>query len=227
MDRFRPVAPDLRRRRNGSLGSTSSLFRTFAVASPSYCTQSGRRDAIGVAENYSPPNPALKHTRTNSQSESESLPINRASRCDRVTGNSLKYGAARSPACFQSRNAQSVGASGFGACVVIRPTTTSGLCRWYSYVESTTAGRVFVTCAPGNAPTTTSPGFNGFPAPDLQSAAQRPPPHRRDPRPSRNRTTRSCARPQDQPVGEPNSGPSQLLPAEGPGPRRLAILPVR
>src|SRR2546422_7034186 len=63
-----------------------------------------------VIGTYSPPNPALKHTRTDSQSESESLPINRTSRCGNVTGNSLKYDAACSPACFQSLKAQSVGA---------------------------------------------------------------------------------------------------------------------
>jgi len=85
---------------------------------------------LSNAWNYQLPNPILKHTRTDSQSESESLPINRTSRWGRVTGNSLKYDAACSPACFQSRNAQSVGANGVGACVVIGPTTTSGLCRW-------------------------------------------------------------------------------------------------
>ena len=42
--------------------------------------------------------------------------------------------------------------NGLGGWVVIRPTTTSGLCRWYSSVESTTAGRVFVNWAPGNGP---------------------------------------------------------------------------
>jgi len=88
------------------------------------------RGAIGVAGTYSPTSPALKHASTDSQSELESLPINRTSRWGRVTGNSLKYDAACRPACFQSRSAQSVGANGFGACVVIRPTTTSGLCQW-------------------------------------------------------------------------------------------------
>ena len=85
-----------------------------------------RQGAMGVARNYSPPNPALKHARTDSQSESESRPISRTSRCGRVTGNNLRYDAVCNPACFQSSNAQSVGATGFGACVVIRPTTTSG-----------------------------------------------------------------------------------------------------
>jgi len=83
------------------------------------------RGAIGVAATYSP---TLKHTSTDFRSESESLPIHRTSRWGRVTGNSLKYDAACSSACLQSRNVQSVGANGFGACVVIGP-TTSGLCR--------------------------------------------------------------------------------------------------
>ena len=76
---------------------------------------------MAVARNYSPPNPALKHARTDSQSEPERRPINRTSRCGRVTGNNLKYDAACNPACFQSSKTQSVGAKGFGACVVIRP----------------------------------------------------------------------------------------------------------
>jgi len=39
---------------------------------------------------YQLPNPTLKHSRTDSQAESESRPINRTSRWDKVTGNSLK-----------------------------------------------------------------------------------------------------------------------------------------
>ena len=162
--------------------------------------------------NYSPPSPVLKHTRTAPQSESESLPISPTSRWGRVTGKSRKYDAACSPACFQSRNSQSVGVKGFGARVVIRPTTRSGRCRWQASVESTTAGRVFVTCAPGNAPTT-SPGFNGLPFPSSRIARQPPLLHRLDPGQSMNRTTRSCACLQDRRVAAPNSGPSQPLPA--------------
>jgi hypothetical protein len=66
---------------------------------------------------------------------------------------------------------------------------------------------------PGNASTTTSPGFKGGPVPDLQSVAPRPQLLQRDPRQSRNRTIRQQARPQGQQVAEPNSGPFQLLPA--------------
>ena len=49
-------------------------------------------------------------------------------RCGKVIGNNRKYEAACRPACLQSANSQSVGASGLGTCVVITPTTTSGLC---------------------------------------------------------------------------------------------------
>ena len=37
-----------------------------------------------------PPKPALKHARTEVQSDSESRPIRRTSRCSNVTGNNLK-----------------------------------------------------------------------------------------------------------------------------------------
>ena len=149
-------------------------------------------------------------------SESESLPINRTSRCGNVTVNSLKYDAACSPACFQSRKAQSVGANGFGACVVIMPTTTVGPMSMILFRRGHDCGASLVVCAPGNAPTTTSPGFNGLPVPDLRSAAQRPILHRRGPRQSRNRTTRPCARAQDRQVDEPNSGPSSFFRRERP-----------
>ena len=43
-----------------------------------------------VGRVYSSPNPALKHARTEAQSNSESLPITRTFRWSSVTGNSLK-----------------------------------------------------------------------------------------------------------------------------------------
>jgi hypothetical protein len=43
-----------------------------------------------IRDAYSLPKPALKHARTEAQSESESCPIRRTSRCSNVTGNSLK-----------------------------------------------------------------------------------------------------------------------------------------
>ncbi len=92
-------------------------------------TLAGLKRQIGqVAEysdqSYSLPKPTFRHARTDFQSASESLPIKRTSRCGKVIGNSLKYDAACSPACCQSANSQSVGAIGWGACVVITPTTT-------------------------------------------------------------------------------------------------------
>jgi hypothetical protein len=65
---------------------------------------------MAVARNYSPPNPTLRQAHTDSQSQSESRPIDRTSRCRRVMGNNLKYDAVCNPACFESSNAQSVGA---------------------------------------------------------------------------------------------------------------------
>jgi hypothetical protein len=43
-----------------------------------------------IRDTYSLPKPALKHARTEAQSDSESRPIRRTSRCSNVTGNSLK-----------------------------------------------------------------------------------------------------------------------------------------
>lgn len=45
---------------------------------------------MGWLVDYSTPNPALKHARTEAQSDSDSLPITRTSLCSNVTGNNLK-----------------------------------------------------------------------------------------------------------------------------------------
>lgn len=54
---------------------------------------------------------------------------------------------------------QSVEVIGFGCFVVRIPTSTSGCSIRYPLLETTTAGRTFVSTAPTSTPTTTELGF--------------------------------------------------------------------
>src|SRR5664279_6194171 len=74
-----------------------------------------------------------------------------------------KYDSARSPADCQSWRTQSVEVVDLGCLVVRMPTRTSGCSTRYVLLAITTAGRTFVSTAPANTPTTTSPGFNVHP----------------------------------------------------------------
>src|ERR1017187_4026292 len=80
-----------------------------------------------------------------------------------VSAYTRKYDSARSPADCQSWRAQSVEVGGLGCLVVRMPTRTSVCSTKYVLLAITTAGRTFVSTAPANTPTTTSPGFNEHP----------------------------------------------------------------
>jgi len=84
-------------------------------------------DALAAGQTYAPASPILQHVSTDSQTNSVSRPMSRTSRCGKVTRNNRKYDGLCSPACFQSRKAQSEGASGAGTCEVIKPRMMSGL----------------------------------------------------------------------------------------------------
>src|ERR1039458_1251417 len=75
-----------------------------------------------------------------------------------------KYDSARSPADCRSWRTQSVDVVvGILTTKQPKPTRTSGCSTKYVLLAITTAGRTFVSTAPANTPTTTSPGFNEHP----------------------------------------------------------------
>jgi hypothetical protein len=118
-----PVRPE-------TLTDQSRLTRRIDLPSRLGRGQSPRNDTSCAWRRYASINPDSKHFRTDSQSESERRPINRTSRCGRVTRNNLKYDTLCNPACLQSSKAQSVGTKKSGARDVIKPTITSGRFRW-------------------------------------------------------------------------------------------------
>src|SRR5712692_11481723 len=66
------------------------------------CNLPAGQGPMAVARELLAAESRLEAARTDFQSESDSRPTNRTSRCGRVTGNNLKYDAECNPAYFQS-----------------------------------------------------------------------------------------------------------------------------